>query len=201
MPSESDRADAADTETAAADLEDRLDAVERALTGSGLEVTDIGDGAAATAEREALAERLDSLAERVEELEAATQAIRGYAGAIRSVNKEVERRADLALARATDAREAARTGEDSNAGIDDTDPLDAPEPNGQEPSARMHSDREPNGPAVPTDAAVEAAIPREDPVTERTHGSDASGRARDGDGPTDADGSAGGPLERLRDAL
>jgi len=52
-------------------------AVERALTGTDDAVADIGDGAAATAEREELSTRLDDLEARVEELEAATQAIRG----------------------------------------------------------------------------------------------------------------------------
>ncbi|WP_435074964.1 DUF7310 family coiled-coil domain-containing protein [Halorubrum sp. HHNYT27] len=84
-------------------LDERLQAVERALTGSDTAVADIGDSAAATAEREALAERVTDLESRVEELEAATQSIRGYVGSVRAVNREVEQRADLALARASRA--------------------------------------------------------------------------------------------------
>ncbi|OYR40469.1 hypothetical protein DJ82_05130 [Halorubrum sp. Ib24] len=87
-------------------LGERLSAVERALTGSDAAVADLGDGAAAAAEREALESRVEELESRVEELEAATQAIRGYVGSIRAVNREVERRADLALARASRGEDA-----------------------------------------------------------------------------------------------
>jgi chromosome segregation ATPase len=93
-------------------LDERLQAVERALTGSDAAVADLGDDAAAAAEREALESRVADLESRVEELEAATQAIRGYVGSIRAGNREVERRADLALARAS-------------RGEDDTVPSDA----------------------------------------------------------------------------
>lgn len=66
-------------------LERRLDAVERAL-----------------ADDEPLerADRLDDLEARVAELEAAVQALRGYVGAVRAVNEDVERRADRAYRKA-----------------------------------------------------------------------------------------------------
>lgn len=83
---------------------ERLRAVERALTGDDLPVADLTDDSTATAERDALDGRLSEIEDRVEELEAATQALRGYVGSIRAVNREVERRADLALATATDVR-------------------------------------------------------------------------------------------------
>jgi uncharacterized coiled-coil protein SlyX len=63
-------------------LERRLDAVERALS-----------------EDESV-DRTDELAElesRLAELEAAVKALRGYVGSVRSVNEDVERRADRAL--------------------------------------------------------------------------------------------------------
>lgn len=88
-------------------LEQRLRAVERALTGTDDTVADLGDEANASAEREELSARLDDLEARVEELEAATQAIRGYVGSVRSVNQAVERRADLALAKASENGDAA----------------------------------------------------------------------------------------------
>lgn len=84
-------------------LTKRLDAVERALTGTDQPVTTLTDEAAAADEREALTDRLDAVETQLESLEAATQALRGYAGAVSAVNREVERRADLALARATAA--------------------------------------------------------------------------------------------------
>lgn len=46
----------------------------------------------------AVEEALADLDARLDEVEAATQALRGYVGAVRSVNREVERRADAALA-------------------------------------------------------------------------------------------------------
>jgi chromosome segregation ATPase len=103
-------------------LEERLSAVERALTGSDAAVADLDDGAAAAAEREAMESRLADLESRVDELEAATQAIRGYVGSVRAVNREVERRADLALARAS------REGEAPGDGARSEDALDAAVP-------------------------------------------------------------------------
>ncbi|WP_119817276.1 DUF7310 family coiled-coil domain-containing protein [Halalkaliarchaeum desulfuricum] len=47
-----------------------------------------------------IADEIAKLESRVAELEAATEALRGYAGSVRSVDREVERRADLALATA-----------------------------------------------------------------------------------------------------
>ncbi|WP_418281234.1 DUF7310 family coiled-coil domain-containing protein [Halorubrum sp. DTA98] len=96
--------DRTDTPTDADRIHERLRAVERALTGDDRPAADLSDDATAAAEREALDDRLSDIEARVEELEAATQALRGYVGSIRAVNREVERRADLALATATDAR-------------------------------------------------------------------------------------------------
>ncbi|SNR53400.1 DUF7310 family coiled-coil domain-containing protein [Halorubrum vacuolatum] len=133
-------------------LEERLRAVERALTGGGRPVADLEPGAAAADERERLDERLCDLESRVEELEAATQAVRGYVGAVRAVNCEVERRADLALAAATEARaEGARKAEDcaedemrsgtdgTAVGADERDPLDAPAVAAALPDARLEA--------------------------------------------------------------
>lgn len=67
-------------------LKRRLAAVERAL-----------------AEDEPIerASRLDDLEARIAELEAAVQALRGYVGAVRAVNEDVEQRADVALRKAS----------------------------------------------------------------------------------------------------
>lgn len=78
-------------------LEDRLAAVERALTDDDHDLSALAaDGD--TAERvRTLETELDDVQERVDELEAATQALRGYVGNVRAVNDEVRERADRAL--------------------------------------------------------------------------------------------------------
>jgi chromosome segregation ATPase len=81
-------------------LDERLRAVERALTDDDSDLTDLRDAAELTREVERLAGRLDDAEERLADLDAATQALRGYVGNVRAVNESVERRADAALAKA-----------------------------------------------------------------------------------------------------
>ncbi|SEH37662.1 hypothetical protein SAMN05192561_101237 [Halopenitus malekzadehii] len=87
-------------------LAERVDAIERAITGDDADV-DRGDRAALES-RGALESRvvalegtIDTIEQRLEELDAATQAVRGYVGGVRAVDREIESRADLALAKAT----------------------------------------------------------------------------------------------------
>lgn len=82
------------------DLEARLDAVERALTDDDTDLTDLRETADAVSEASDLEARVADLESRVDELEAGLQAVRGYAGNVRAVNREVERRASAALAKA-----------------------------------------------------------------------------------------------------
>ena len=171
-------------------FEDRLRAVERALTGSDATVADLGDEATAAAEREALESRVDDLESRVEELEAATQAVRGYVGSVRAVNREVERRADLALARAS------RAGDEA---VDATgEPRDADGEEGIDADGSGSPDRG-RGDAVPSESAHDAAVPTgDDRRTPAPTTVDAEGAgARD-----DADGSwRTEALDRLRESL
>jgi len=167
-------------------VEERLRAVERALTGTDDAVADLSDGAAASAEREELSTRLDDLEARVEELEAATQAIRGYVGSIRSVNQAVERRADLALAKASE-NEASENGEATHDGAANENALDT---------------------AVPSDDALDAAVPSDDAVPtnrRRENGArsaveTATDRSETNDEKAD-DSWRSGALDRLRDSL
>jgi hypothetical protein len=180
-------------------LDERLSAVERALTGSDATVADLGDDAAAAAEREALASRVADLESRVEELEAATQAIRGYVGAIRAVNRDVERRADLALARASrdgDAvsdieapSESTLTDEDRPA---DDDRLADENPVGDLP-----------GDAIPSEAALDAAVTADDARRGQTRRDDAVASTDwDSAAGDDAEGSwRDEALDRLRESL
>lgn len=80
-------------------LEERVASLERAVTDGEGDAAALAE-AAVTAERlEDLETAVDDLTDRVAELEAAAQALRGYVGNVRSVNRDVEERADLALAR------------------------------------------------------------------------------------------------------
>ena len=164
-------------------IEGRLRAVERAVTGSDARPADAAAGAEATAERERLESRLDDLEERVAELEAATQAVRGYAGAVRAVNREVERRADLALARATETeREAGR-----DVGKGDT--------------GGIGGDGERAESAVPSESALDAALPKDRPASGR--GAEDDGDDGDNGGANDGDDGAwaADALDRLRESL
>jgi len=95
-------------------LADRLDAVERALTDGDADLTEVRERAALSGDVDRLETRVEELEAQVEELDAALEAVRGYAGNVRAVNREVERRASAALAKA----EALETAVDGP--VDDT---------------------------------------------------------------------------------
>ena len=99
------------------DLTERLDAVERALTDGETAVDDLSDAADVERRLTELETRAETVDERLTELEAAVQAVRGYVGGVRAVNRDVERRADAALATAESIAEA--VGDDPTA--DDID--------------------------------------------------------------------------------
>lgn len=80
-------------------VEERLRAVERAVTDGDRAPADLSDAAAVEDRVDDLARRTTDLEEQVAELDAAVQALRGYVGNIRAVNDDVERRADAALAK------------------------------------------------------------------------------------------------------
>ncbi|MFU1780331.1 hypothetical protein ACM16X_03000 [Haloarcula japonica] len=85
-------------------LAERLHTVERAVTDGTTEFPDVTELAELESRVATVEQRIDDIDERTAELEAATQALRGYVGNIRSVNEDVEQRADAALA-ATDRLE------------------------------------------------------------------------------------------------
>lgn len=194
-PSESGESGEASERSDADRLDERLRAVERAMTGSDATVADLGDDAAAAAERDALASRVADLESRVDELEAATQAIRGYVGSIRAVNREVERRADLALARASRGGDAVRDAELPNEDAPgDEGPLaDESVPGDEDPAGDVHGD------AVPSETALDAAVPADDA---RRDDARASADWDPATGDDDADGSwRDEALDRLRESL
>jgi len=91
------------------DLAERLDAVERALTDGDADLTDLRDAATVAEDIARLEERVADLETTVEELDAAVEAVRGYAGNVRAVNRDVERRASAALAKAEALEETVET--------------------------------------------------------------------------------------------
>jgi hypothetical protein len=109
-------------------IEDRLAAVERALTDDDHDLSALAaDGE--TADRlQTVEDDLETLRDTVAELEAATQALRGYVGNVRAVNEEVRERADLALETAERAEEAATA---------DTQPLTGADGETTSPSETM----------------------------------------------------------------
>lgn len=91
------------------DLRERVAAVERALTDGDGDLSALAEGAA-RAERVAdLEATVADLREDVTELEAATQALRGYVGNVRSVNEDVEQRAETAVAAVENVTERVET--------------------------------------------------------------------------------------------
>lgn len=83
----------ADTAT----LDERLTAVERAVTGTEQDLTGLAETADLAERVDEIETRLDEIEGQLAEIEASAQAVRGYVGNVRSVNQEVEQRADLAL--------------------------------------------------------------------------------------------------------
>jgi chromosome segregation ATPase len=85
-------------------LAERLRTVERAVTDGTTEFPEVTELAELENRMDTVEGRLDNIDERTAELEAATQALRGYMGNVRTVNEDIEQRADAALA-ATDRLE------------------------------------------------------------------------------------------------
>ncbi len=77
-------------------LRERVEALERTVADGEF---DAGDTAAHAERLSELESRLDAVESTLDDLEAATQALRGYVGNVRSVNDEVEQRADTAIAK------------------------------------------------------------------------------------------------------
>ncbi|WP_336336945.1 DUF7310 family coiled-coil domain-containing protein [Haloarcula brevis] len=85
-------------------LAERLRTVERTVTDGATEFPEVTELGEVEERVDSLERRVEDIDERTAELEAATQALRGYVGNVRTVNEEVEQRADAALA-ATDRLE------------------------------------------------------------------------------------------------
>lgn len=81
-------------------LRRRIEALERAVTDGDHDLSTLAEDADIHEQLQTVESRLDELETTVTELDAATQALRGYVGNLRSVNRDVERQAEAALAKA-----------------------------------------------------------------------------------------------------
>lgn len=81
------------------DLTDRVETLERAITGEEYDLSALSTDADALDRVSQLEERVEEIETQIEELEAVTQALRGYVGNIRAVNEDVENRAETALSK------------------------------------------------------------------------------------------------------
>lgn len=129
----------ADAYQAMEDLQERISALERAVTDDDHDLSALSEAGEHAARLTALEEQVADIADSVAELDAATQAIRGYMGNIKAVNRDVEQRADAALASA----EAVADRESSQA--DSIPTSEAPDTDTQIPERHTNSDM--RGPA------------------------------------------------------
>jgi hypothetical protein len=208
-------------------LEERVATLERAVTDGEGDPAALAD-AAVTAERlDDLETAAEDLEDRVAELEAATQALRGYVGEVRSVNREVEERADLALSRVEDLAGGSNTSGDTrdepaersprNVGEGsqrrercgrcgqptDGEPGTGGESAAAAPGPRQEESPEPTGGDRPNAAALDGGS--WDPGASRSPraswaGSGPSG-SREGGGQAGEGSGADGPIARLRKLL
>ncbi len=100
------------------ELEARIEALERAVTDGDHDLSELAAEGETREQLAAIETELGDIADRVAELEAATQALRGYVGNVRAVNRDIEQRADAALAKA-ESVESALVGEQPPADPDE----------------------------------------------------------------------------------
>lgn len=150
-------------------LRERVETLERAVTDGDHDLSALADAGEMAERLDAVETRLEEFEDRIDELEAATQALRGYVGNIRSVNRDVEQRADTALAKVREI-------EDSIAG--------------QETEVRQPQTgdrrRKTNHNRVPSTATTDGGVRRQS--TTKGKESAQNGWGRDGNGQSQRDG-------------
>lgn len=203
-------------------IERRLSAVERAVSGGEDDLSGIATAGERDQRLTAVEERLDAIDERVTELEAATQALRGYVGNVRSVNRDVERRAEAALAAVDRLEGKAGPGSDGRRvqsaiptddrdGGSPTEPSDAGALDGRSPRANAPGDgsdsaASPAGSPRRSDSTVEdldtgPAMPVPGAENGTRPGGETDGLAGDDRSNGDERSNGDGVFDRVRDAL
>lgn len=185
------------------DLTRRLEAVERAVTDGHADLASLHDAADAEARLAELERRLDEVDARLDELDATTQALRGYLGGVDGVAEDVERRAELALAKAEAVEDAVFEASDGLAV--ERVPSGAPEPERPGDRATGTGTETEHGPTR-TGRRAEPEIPPGREPEPPAFGEEPSGRTdRSGDRATDTTGVAGDGggsiVDRFREVL
>jgi hypothetical protein len=160
------------------ELEARIETLERAVTDGDHDLSELATEGETRERVAALETEVGELADQVSELEAATQALRGYVGNVRAVNRDIEQRADTALAKAESVESALdETGQD--------DP-------GETQRGESGRERQPRDERVTRRAAGSNGQPREaaasraesDPGRSTENGTDSGGSPGSGRQPT-----------------
>jgi uncharacterized coiled-coil protein SlyX len=138
-------------------LRRRIEALERAVTDGDHDLSTLAGDADIRERLQTVETRLDELETTVTELDAATQALRGYVGNLRSVNRDVERQAEAALAKVeelqtTPSGDGTKAQGDTAVGTNRHHPADSLRENQQsgENSGDGHRRRETTHPASDT---------------------------------------------------
>ncbi|WP_424019756.1 DUF7310 family coiled-coil domain-containing protein [Halorientalis pallida] len=195
------------------DVEARLEAVERALADGETDLAAVAEAAERERELDDLRARVEDLESQLTDLAASVQAVRGYVGNVRTVNRDVERRADTALAKVEELerhgtdrdrryphedadRANQRDGQSRVDGSDD-DPPESPGEIARRITGRDESTR---GRRAPRDGSGRDGVRRQPDGSERrAHPRDRSDTAPGTGRRDDEDGD--GFLSGLRDAL
>ena len=139
-----------------ATLDARLSALERAVADGETDLHALEETAKRAARLDDLESRVGEVEARLDELDAAVQALRGYVGAVRAVNRDVERRADAALS-AVD-----RLADTRQVGDLDLPEASAPASTGPTSGDDRHSTGSDDADAGPSTGTDEEATPDDD---------------------------------------
>ena len=194
------------------DVEARLEAVERALADGDADLTAVTESADRERELDELRTRVDDLESQLTDLAASVQAVRGYVGNVRTVNRDVERRADAALAK---VEELERQGPDRDRREPDGDTDVSSQPTPGRPRSDGRDDEPPESPGDIArritgrdDGQRERRPPRDgrgrDDTRHRPERTERRRQSRDRSGTpdgSDTDDDEDGLLSGLRDAL
>jgi hypothetical protein len=176
------------------DLDERLRAVERAVTDGDTPVRELSESAAVHDRLDDLEAEIADLAERVDALDATVQSLHGYVGELEHVNDRVQRRADA-------ARAAVERLEDEQSRPDRSGtPTDDARAPGSSPAASERGGGDALEPAGGSDDGRGYADRAGDSLDDADRAEDALGDAdRTGDGLADVDFDDRGRARRPRD--